>query len=223
MLTPWIRSFNYIDDYFNTLYKIYAEAYIACYPVTYYSLDMQHSVGDTDELLSGSYEKLGVGPLSGYKFKKISMFPIYGIDQLRLNQTSNEKGGITYGDGLLTKAVFPSIYGLIPLENDILDLSFGYNSPVTKTKMLFVVSSVNIAHQGDYFQIYQIDLKPAPILKENLDKQISEYLYFYEFSKMILPESNVYTLLKIYDMYNKNSDKINNMFDKKIGFYTIGR
>lgn len=218
-LKPWIRTYNYMEDYFLLLYKIYAEAYIASYPVTYYAIDLEKSTGDIDIIGAGTYERHGIGPLSGYKFKKIEMFPVYGIEPIRPTMTSDEKGGITYLQNAGTRIVFPSIYGLIPSENDIIDLSFGYHSITPKDKMLYVASAVNIAHQGDGYQLYEITLKPSTVKLENLDKQISEYFIFYEHTKSVIPKSNAIFLLKIITEMSNISSELSNKFNKSSGTY----
>lgn len=222
MLTPWIRNFNYIQDYYSIVYKIYSECYIASYPVTYYSINMEKSIFD-DELNTFSYLKDNVGSLSGIRFNKISMFPVYGIEQIRPTFSSSEKGGITYSEGVLTKIVFPSVYGLKPLEGDYVDLSFGYGGEVFLNNMIYLVNSVSIVHQGVTFQLYQLDLRVSNVIKSQLEQQVVEDFMFYEFNKRILPLSNVTYLLKIYKRLSDVSNSINSLFDNKTGFYIFRR
>ena len=219
MITPWIRSFNYIEDFYSTLYEIYAEQYVASYPVTYYSLDMENSVLDKEVLDGGSYEKDGVGALSGALWKKIQMLPVFGVEQVSMNQESGDKGGMTFKEGATTQIVFPSLYGLLPLEGDIVDMSFGYKTQAIKNKMLFVVGNVNPVHQNDTFQIYQCRLKMANFNLENVEKQISSNWMFYEHEKSILPLNNVRRLLSLLDRTETLYQTANDLFDTQCGFY----
>jgi len=217
MLTNWIRIYNYIEDFFKLIYDIYGTAYIASYPVTYYSIDMKNSVLDNDELLSGSYEKGGVGPLSGVRWKKIYMLPIYSVDQVRMDYQSSDRG-IIYEPS--SQFILPSLYGIQPLENDVVDLSYGYLKPhqLDEVKMLYSVTSVNLAHQSDYFQLYLINLKNSPFDKYQIDKQVSGHYQFYDLAKKILPASNA---IKLLDLQNKivfMSKTVNLLFDR-CGFY----
>ena len=221
-MLPWLRSFNYIEDYFRTLYQIYAEHYVASYPVTYYSTDMDNSVVEKENLNAGSYEKGGVGELSGMKWKKIRMLPVFGVNTVQMQQETGEKGGMTFRDGSSTQVVFPSLYGLIPIEGDVVDLSFGYRTPTVNTKMLFTVNNINPAHQGDFFQIYQLQLKMAGFSREELDKQVSSDWMFYEHEHQIVPLANGYRLLRLQERSVNMSTVANRVFDKQSGFYLGG-
>lgn len=223
VITPWIRSYNYQEDYFRTLYEIYSEHYIACYPVTYYSLDVDNTIWDSEKANAGSYEKGGVGELSGVKWKRIQFLPVFGVENVSMQQESNERGGMTFRDGASTQILFPSVYGLKPLEGDVVDLSFGYkNSSVSQHKMLFTINNINQAHMGDFFQVYQCQLKMAPFNKESIEKQLSSYWAFYEHEKTIVPLTNFRRLMNL----QQNSVGLTNicnrtLFDKQSGFYLL--
>jgi hypothetical protein len=222
MLTKWIRTFSYIEDYFRTLYDVYAGTYIACYPVTYYSLDFDNSICDRTEILSLSYEKDGVGALSGVKWKKIYMLPVYNIETTRFNPTNNERG-ILYEPS--SQIVLPSVYGLIPNPGDVVDLSHGYIAPHPNEfnkKMLYSVTAVNLAHQNEYFQIYQLPLKNAVFDNDLLDRQVSGFYQFYDLEKRILPANNVVHLLKLQNNIAETVKDLNKYFDKQMGFYIQG-
>lgn len=219
-ITPWIRSYNYQEDYFRTLYEIYSEHYIACYPVTYYSLDVDSTIWDKEKINAGSYEKGGVGELSGVKWKKIQLLPVFGLEQVNMNQSSDEKGGMTYKDGASTQVLFPSVYGLKPLEGDVVDLSFGYKTPAINNKMLFTVNNINQSHMGDFFQIYQCQLKMAPFNREDVEKQISTDWAFYEHEKTIVPLTNFRRLMKLQQLSVDLATTFNReLFDKQTGLY----
>jgi len=221
MLTPWIRSFNYIEDYFRTLYELYSGAYIASYPVTYYSINQKQTVWENDQLLTGSYEKVGVGSLSGVKWNSIHMFPVFAIESATPTTEQGEKG-IQYYTNLNIQLSFPSIYGLIPIENDLVDLSFGYKVSSIDLKMLYIITSVQVAHVGDIFQMYRLSIKSAPITKDMLDKQIADRYYFYDYNKKIIPYSNTKRLLNMQLKYSELVEDINyNIFNPETGLYLI--
>lgn len=221
-MLPFLRSYNYIEDYFRTLYEIYSKEYTAAYPVTYFSTDLTSSVWDTDQLNAGAYEKGGVGELSGVKWKRIQMLPVFGVESVQMNQESGEKGGMSFREGASTQIVFPSLYGLTPLEGDVVDLSFGYKTSTMKTKMLFTVNNINPAHQGDFFEIYQLQLKMAPFTREELEKQVSSDYMFYELEQAILPLPNVRRLLKLQENSVTLTNQANRLFNNQTGFYLGG-
>lgn len=218
---PFLRRYNYIEDYFETLHRLYSQEYIASYPVTYYSFDMDNSILEDTNLIAGSYEKSQVGELSGAKWNKIYLFPVHGIEQVQPTSDSGEKGGITFRESITTQIVYPSTYGLKPLENDIVDLSFGYKSSSEKIKFLYTVVNFDLAHEGDQFQIYRCRLRPAPFDRTEIDKQISREWMFYEHERSILPIENSQILLNIQQRSINLMDEVSRLFDNKSGFYLL--
>lgn len=217
---PFLRKYNYIEDYFHTVYQLYAEEYINAYPVTYYSLDVDQSIWDDEEMMAGSYEKQGIGELSGVKWKKIIMFPVFGIDQVQPQQATDERGGMTYHDSMTTQIIFPSLYGLIPLENDVVDLSFGIDHPGVNQKTLYTIGNINLSHSGDYFQIYQCRMKVSPFTKDSIERQVSTSWMFYEHDKIIVPLEKGQMLTKLQQESSELSSILNSeIFDRQCSFY----
>ena len=217
-LSPWIRRYNYIQDYFYTTYQHYIEEYPA-YPVTYYMFDFENSVGDWKLTETGSYEKLGVGPLSGYVWKKIIMLPVFGIDPMQPLHDSGDTG-LHFKPNLVTNIEIPDSYGIKPTNGiDMVDLDFGLINPAIKDKTIFVVDKFDLAHTGDFHQLYKCGLEISPIDRSELEKQISETLMFHEFSHKILPYDKVKMLLKIHDRATNIGDKIGDQYSNPTGFY----
>jgi len=215
---PFLRRYQYIEDYFYTVHQLYADRYVPSYPVTYYSLDTENTVWDDDQIHGGSYEKLGVGELSGVVWKKIQMLPVFGVEPISFNPETGERGGITLRDSATTQIVFTSLYGLVPLEGDVVDLSFGYTKDNITMKMLYTVNNINLAHQNEYLQIYQLQLRMAPFNVDELEKQISSDWMFYEHEQTILPLENANLLLKLQENSTDLVTGANQLFDKS-GFY----
>jgi len=219
---PCIRKYNYIEDYFHTVYELYAEEYVSAYPVTYYSINKEDTIWENEHINGGSYEKQGVGEWSGVKWRKIIMMPVFGVEQLNMTQTSDERGGMTFQDGMTTQIIFPSLYGLTPVENDIVDLSFGIKHPAKNQKGLFTIGNINISHQGDYFQIYQCRMRVSPFKKPDLEKQVNEDWMFYEHDKIIVPLEKGLMLTKLQMKSVELTDTINSsVFDSQSSFYLI--
>jgi hypothetical protein len=219
-MLPWIRRYNYIQDYFYTTYRLYVELYHA-YPVTYYSLDFENSIVDDEHLLAMNYEKLGVGELSGVKWKKIKLLPVFGVEQIQPAQSSGDNKGMTYYESMNSAISFPSIYGLKPVEWDVVDLNLGFKTSSIKISPLFVVTNINLAHQSDYFNIYQCRLSVAPFNLTMLEKQISSYYTFLEHEKRIFPDEISDRLLDIQGRFEKVSENLINLFNNRIGIFQV--
>jgi hypothetical protein len=222
-MQPWLRKYNYISDWMGSIDNIYGSVYPA-YPVVYYAIDKENTVWDNEYLLGGSYEKLGVGDLSGVKFKKILFFPVFGIESIQPTQDSDEKG-LSFEASLISQIAFPDTYGLIPTVGDFVDMLGVMNSDVTlkPTKDIMVISNVNVEYVSSPTQFFQCRLKIANIGGlERLETQISSTWKFLEFTKSIIPKQNADFLLRIQERSEALSDSLSReIFDNYTGFYLI--
>lgn len=216
-MLPWIRRYNYIEDYFYTSYQLWVDLYSA-YPITYYSLDFENSILDDDVLISATYEKIGVGELTGMRWKKINLLPVFGVEQIQPTGDSGEKG-MGFQQSMYSSVSFPSVYGLKPCEWDVIDLNLGFKSSSVKISPIFVVSNVNLAHQNNYFNIYQCRLAVAPFTLVDIEKQVSSYYSFLEHEKKIFPLEISNSLLRIYERFEKVSNNLKNLFDDRSGLF----
>lgn len=218
-IVEYARRYNYIQDYFRFAYETYISYYPA-YPVNYYSLDRNEGVYDDEYLMAGSYEKFGVGELSGMVWNKIYSLPVYNITQITPNQESGEKG-LTYSSSLNATLCIPQVYGLEPCQWDVLDINYGFDGiDRNQTKPLFTVNKIDLAHHGEYLKLYQLSIQVAPFGLEQLEQQISNYYKFYEPTQDIKPLTNVTMLYNILNRSEDLTDKINNCFyDNKTSLY----
>jgi len=217
-MQPWLREYNYIQDYFTTAYSIYEKLYPA-YPATYYSFDMDNSVLENTKLYAGTYEKIGVGTLSGAVWKKMELLPVSSIEEVQPVTESNEYGMSTF-ESMPTQLTFPSTYGLKPLEWDVVDLNYGFKTKSIKLRPLFVVTQVNMAHMGDFYQLYQCRLQVAPFTRDMLEKQISSYWKFDNHEKRLFLLENANFLLNMQTRAESLSARLKVLFNNKLGFYT---
>jgi len=214
-MQPWIRIYNYISDYYNTIYDIYSKVYPG-YPISYYSVDWENSVYDK-KLMAGSYEKNGVGTLTGIKFKKILLLPVFGIEQITPNNSAGEKG-LTMHETETSTISFSSNYGLTPSEWDIIHFSQDFMSPDNNEDgPVFVVRNVNPATYGN-MMMWNCSLKVAPYRLGDVKKQISSEYMFLEFTKSIHRLDTAAILLKLQQNSNSISDELKDMFHGT-GFY----
>ena len=214
---PWVRDYNYLKDLSYTTFQYYNESYRA-YPITYYSLDHENTTWDTEKLRGGSYEKAGVGNLSGVLWKKIYTLPVFGLEQI-LPEVANEEHGQTYAESLVTNIAFPASYGLRPCEGDVVDLSFMFDSRSPKIKPIYLLTNVNLAHQNVYNQIYQCRVKVAPFDLTELEKQLSTYYLFLNSTHEIVSIDKGMLLLKLEQRFGTLSERLDELFDDSSGFY----
>lgn len=217
MLRPYIRKYNYIEDYFYTVYDHYVKHYPS-FPVVYYSTDTQYSIMDDEThtpatgstgLMGENYEKNGVGEYSGKKFRKIYMFPVHRLDTIQPTMDSGDKG-FTALESLVTRFEFPDAYGLKPIPGDTINLNYGMDSPnKPKNDILYNITNYSTAHHGDYLTVYQLNAKVAPYDVNEIEKQISSVWAFYEPTKTIIPVSNASVLNKLLKKINVLSKNLN--------------
>ncbi|MFW6002017.1 MAG: hypothetical protein ACOCQD_01615 [archaeon] len=217
-MEAWFRRYNYIEDYYWTLYKLYSNVYPA-YPVTYYSLDFENSTLDRKYLNAGSYEKLGVGELSGVLWRKVLMLPVFGIEQIQPSQNTGEKG-LTYHETMTSQIILPSVYKFKPIENDMVDLNFGIKDVAIKNQPLFTITNVNMASHGNYLNFYQCQVRVAPFYISDLETQISSYWMFLDHEKKIYPLENTQVLLKLEEKVKTITNDLNKFFNQHVGVYS---
>jgi len=217
-MQPWIRRYNYISDYYNTVYNIYANAYPG-YPITYYSVDWKESIYEP-KLMAGSYEKNGVGALSGIKFKKILILPVYGIEQITPSNSGGEKG-LTMHETETSTITFSSEYGLIPYEWDVVHFSQEFMSPDNNDNgPVFVVRNTSPATYGN-MTMWNCSIKVAPYSLGDIKKQISSEYMFLEFTKKIHRLDTASILIKLQQRSDNLSENLSNVFHDT-GFYLQG-
>lgn len=214
---PWIRDYGYLNDYFWTVYQYYNESYKA-YPITYYQLNYDETIWEDSNLLGGSYEKSGVGELSGVVWNKIVMLPVFTIEQLQ-PISSNTEAGLSYRESMNNNIAFPSSYNLRPSEGDIVDLNYSLSSNSPKIKPLYVITNVNMAHEGVFHQMWQCRLTIAPFTMVELEKQIHSYYMFMNSTHTIVSIDKADLLLKLEKRVGVLNDRLNNLFDDSSGFY----
>jgi len=214
-MQPWIRRYNYISDYYNTVYDTYSKVYPG-FPITYYSIDWQESIYDK-KLMAGSYEKNGVGSLSGIKFKKILLLPVFGIEQINPNNSGGERG-LTMHETETSTVSFSSNYGLIPYEWDIVHFNQNFMSPDNNDDgPVFVVRNTNPATHGRMV-MWNCQLKVAPYRLGDVKKQISSEYMFLEFTKKIHRLDTAAILLKLQQRSGSLSENLRSIFHNT-GFY----
>lgn len=204
----WYNYYDYPLDYFELLYQYYAASGVRT-PLTYYSLDMENSVVDKTVLNGGSYEKFG--ELSGWRWRKINMFPVYSIEPIQLVAAADEQG-VEFEAS--TTFFIPAIYEIQPHVHDLFVYDYlqkrddpfeqkinGYEvvniEKSSQSKITFWKASAKM--YGDISWVeYQLSGNYAFI---DYEKQIYETRNAINLQQLILKN----TKLGINDYFNRNS------------------
>lgn len=220
----YVKEYNYISDYFTTVYNYYVHAHKS-FPVTFYDIDKPNTIWDNENfdstsgatgLRGGSYESGDVGELSGVLFKKIMLLPVHQLDQINPQFETGDRG-YTAHDSLVTTFTIPKIYGLNPHAKCVVDLNFGLNN--TEDKVLYQVTNVATAHFGSVLQVWKCDCRVAPFNKEDIEQQLSSIWTFYEPTKQIIPSTYASLLVKLMTRANNVSTNIRELYDNGVDLF----
>jgi hypothetical protein len=217
-LEKYIRNYNYIADFYRNVYELYSSHYPA-YPITYYNFDPENSVYD-EKMMGGSYEKNGLGELSGVKFRKIQQLPVYGVEAIQPSYTGSETG-FTTTDSEMTSITFPTIYGIVPYPGDVVLFNQEFMMKGLESDVAFVVKNKELATYGDITH-YRLRLGPAGSGRGNaitkVEKQISSRYFFLESTKKIHPTEIALIMLNLESNHTQCVEKVNDKVHT-IGFY----
>lgn len=213
----YTRTHNYTSDYFHTLFERYITTHKA-FPVNYYKIDTDSTIWEDDRFRGGTYEKFGVGELTGKKYKKIYELPVFQMSQIQPENDSGEMG-ITPNSTMQGTFVFPQMYDLKPTMEDVIDINFGFKNTGNPSKVLYIITNYGLAHHGEEFNMWKCDIKVAPFTKDDIEKQLTELWRFYEPTKTILPLTNASILYKIIRRSEINSENLKELFHKRTSLY----
>jgi hypothetical protein len=208
------RIYDYFVDYWKTLYEYYANHAVA-YVVTYYSLDQPNTVWDNENLMGGYYEKIGA--LSGVRWKKILLFPVYFITEIDTIFDAQEGGLLTQGE---LDFVFPATYGINPVANDILKLYQNYIQEDDRYA-LYVVTGTQKQTSGDktYYKCRARVEQSRTI--DDIEPQVSSQLVYYDYDKKIHLVDEAATMTRLLSKNSAIRTNLNNLFDQNSGLYFV--
>lgn len=209
------RTYQYIEEYQSLLHDYYSKHGIA-FIVTYYNLNVNSTVWDNDEIYGGSYEK--IGDLSGMKWDKYLLLPIYWVDEISTVFDAEERGYIKQND---TSIVIPSTYNITPYPNDMIKLDQHYLRPNNDKYPLYIVSGIEIYPNEDrrYWKL-KIETFQSKNTDE-LDDQVENTYSFFEYTKKIytVPQASFLNKMMIKSEQNKNN--LDNLFNENSGVYFL--
>lgn len=210
------RLYEYIQEYFELVYKYYSRHAVA-FLVNYYHISEEDSIWQTDKLYGGSYER--IGDLSGIKYDKYLLMPIYFIEQAGAEFEGTEEG---YQKRSETTMVFPSSYGITPYAGDYVKFEQSYLRPIDDTHPLYTIGGVEKATNTSItFWKTNLYVEQSRTTNE-LDNQTNNVYIFFDYDKQFhsLDESESMTLLM------KKNDELRSIikekfYDPNSGFYLM--
>ena len=215
MIQNYERLYWYIHDYQNLLYKFYSKHAIA-FLTTYWNLDKVNTVWDNENMLDGAYER--VGELSGIKYNKYLLIPVFFITEVSTAYDGSEIGFIKEGN---CELVIPSSYGIFPYEGDIVKMEQDYLRPTNDIYPTFVVSGREKTVNTDItFHKLKVELFQSKTT-ETVDRQVTEIFTFLDYTKKIYPLDEATFLSKMIYKNSTLQHNLSNMFDQNSGLYFI--
>ncbi len=212
----WTRLYDYIEEYQYLVYEYYSKDAIA-FLVTYYHLNKDETVWDDTDLFGGYYEK--IGDLTGVKWDKILLLPIFFIEDVMTNfDATVESGQIKLNE---TSIVIPSEYGFTPYPNDIIKFDQHYLRPELDNYPLFSVTGVEVGPNTDRrFWKLKIETEQSRTTEE-VDQQVVGLYTFFDYDKKIHTVDDALIMTTILEKNQLIGTKLTEKFDQRSGFYFL--
>ena len=173
------RIYDYIHEYQQLIYDFYSKDVVA-FLTTFYHIDTDDTIWEDENMFAGSYDR--VGNLSGVKWNKILLLPVYYIDEISTSFDGQDIGYIKENE---TTFVIPSTYGIVPLPNDKIKLEQAYLRPNNNVYPIYNISGVEKSVNADrLFWKMKVEVEQS-ITSTQLDQQLIDTFTFFEYDKKI--------------------------------------
>jgi hypothetical protein len=211
----WTRLYDYVAEYQELVYNYYSKHAVA-FLTNYYNINSTQTVWDNKELLGGFYERIGT--LSGVKYNKYLLLPVYFIDEISTSFDGQDIGQVKQNESHI---VIPSTYNITPIPGDLVKLDQSYLRPTNNTYPTFVVSGVEIHPNTDRrFWKLRIETNQS-ILSTQIDQQVSDIFVFFDYDKNIYPLQDATDLATLLSRNEELSKRVKLLWDENSGFYTV--
>lgn len=209
------RLYAYIHDYQRLIYDFYSKHAIA-FLTTYYNISTEETVWDDEDLLGGSYEP--IGELSGIRWNKYLLLPVYFIEDVSTIFSGEETGYIKEGE---TSIVIPSTYGITPLPRDIVKLEQAYLRPTNDVYPIFSVTGVEKSVNADRtFWKLKLMVEQSRTTTE-VEQQLNSTYVFYDYNKQIHSVDGATFLTNMLIKNETLRSYLKDLFDDNCGFYLV--
>jgi len=209
----WERLYAYIHDYQRLVYDYYSKSAVA-FLVTYFNINTETTVWDDENMMGGAYE--WTGPLTGVKFDKYLLLPVYFIEEINTVFDGQETG---YNKDDFTSFVIPSTYGITPYAGDLVKLEQAYMRPDNDTYPLFKVGGVEI-HPNTDKRFWKLKVKKYESKQlSRVEDQVDETNVFFDYDKKVHSLADATTLATMLWKNEQLRDRIEAFWDPNTGFY----
>jgi hypothetical protein len=209
------RVYDYIHDYQRLIYDFYSKHSVA-FLTTYYHINTDSTIWEDENLFGGAYEK--VGSLSGVKWDKIVLLPVYYPDDIATIFDGQDIGYVKENETTLT---IPSTYGFTPLPNDKIKLEQEYLRPTNNIYPIFSVTGVEKSVNADRL-FWKLRCEVEQSITENqLNLQVINSYAFFEYDKNIHTMENAEFMTKVLTKSEYLKTAASGLFDKNSGLYFI--
>lgn len=208
------RIYDYIHEYQQLIYDFYSKDVVA-FLTTFYHIDTDDTVWEDENMFGGSYDR--VGNLSGVKWNKILLLPVYYIDEISTSFDAQDIGYIKENE---TTFVIPSTYNFVPLPNDKIKLEQAYLRPTNNIYPIYNISGVEKSVNADrLFWKMKVEVEQS-ITSAQLDQQLIDTFTFFEYDKKIHTIPDAQFLSRLLSK-NEQLRKIlsNDLYDQNSGYY----
>jgi len=213
----YTRLYDYIKDFWNLLYDVYPKFGIA-YLCTYYNINKDETTWDNEFLMGGYYEKFG--NLSGIKFDKYLLLPLYFVEEASFEFDAQEQGVVVDSGSSI---VFPWQYGITPYANDQIKFEQSplVTTPEIDTNPFYGVTGIQkMARKDKTFWKLKLNVEQS-VTARQIDDQIANTYVFFDYTKKIYSVPNSQTLSKMLVKNETTRGRLKNLWDSNSGFYFL--
>lgn len=209
------QIYDYINEYQRLVYDYYSKVGIS-FIVTYYNVNPTSTIWEDENLFGGAYEK--IGDMSGIKWNKYLLIPVYFIDEMGTVFDGQDIGYIKEGE---TNIVIPSSYGILPYPHDKIKFEQTYLRPTNDIYPIYTVTGVEKTTNLDrsFFKL-KIEVEQS-ITTTQLDLQVENNYTFYNYDKKIHSIEEAEFLTKMLIKNKTIKDNLSSLYNENTGFYLI--
>jgi hypothetical protein len=214
-LQKYERLYFYIHEYQKMLYEVYSN-HVVAFLTTYYHIDKEETIWEDEKVFGGPYHD--IGDLSGIKWEKILLLPVYYSDEI---STAFDGQDIGYIKDNVSSFTIPSTYGFTPYPGDMIKLEQEFLRPTNDIYPVFRVEGVEIFPNTDR-RFWKLNVKNFQSrTTDELDQSVSRILSFTEYDKKIHLLEDAQCINRILVKHSELKDSLSAIFDDNSGFYFV--
>lgn len=208
--------YDYINDYQHLVYEFYAKDVVA-FLSTYYHIDGPETIWEDEHVFAGSYDR--IGDLSGVKWNKILLLPVYYSEEVNTSFDGQEIGYVKEGE---TSFVIPSAYGITPLPNDKIKFEQNFLRPTNDVYPVYNITGVEKSVNTD-ITFWKLRAKVEQSITETqLNAQVQDTYVFFDYDKNIHTVENSTFLTRLLVKNETLRERLRDSFyDRNSGFYFV--